>query len=86
VPSQRTGTILVIVEERSSEEGGQDVTSERTLYIQLGLGTEDDSAFNRREGDFSVPRCGTNMNGRENKVGAAIQCLDLMLEKTRDHI
>lgn len=35
------------------------------------------------KGDFSVPRYGTNMNDRENKVGAAIQCLDLMLEETR---
>ena len=53
------------------------------LYIQLGLGTEDDSAFNRREGDFSVPHYGTNMNDREDKVGAAIPYSDLMLDETR---
>ncbi|KAG8094833.1 hypothetical protein GUJ93_ZPchr0012g21327 [Zizania palustris] len=78
----------IIVEERSSEEGRHDVTSEQALYIQLGLGTEVEEAFIQREDDVSGPSHGNTRNGDprnhcEDGMGAAIPCSDVLFDETR---
>jgi hypothetical protein len=59
----------IIVEEMSSEEGRNDVTSEQGLYFQLGLPTEDDG----REDDSSAPLFGNSIPC-EDELGATIPC------------
>jgi hypothetical protein len=68
----------IIVEEMTSEEGRNDVTSEQGLYFQLGLATEDDG----REDDCSAPRFGNSIPC-EDELGAVIPCSYLVLDETR---
>ena len=68
----------IIVEEMTSEEGRNDVTSEQGLYFQLGLATKDDG----REDDPSAPRFGNSIPC-ENEFGAAIPCSYLVLDEAR---
>jgi hypothetical protein len=66
------------VEETNNEEGRNHVTSEKGLYYQLGLDTQDD----RREEDSSAP-CFGNSNSCEEDMGAGIPCSDAVLDETR---
>ncbi|KAG8081794.1 hypothetical protein GUJ93_ZPchr0014g47028 [Zizania palustris] len=66
----------IVVEERSSEEGRQDVTSEQALYNQLGLGSDVEETFIEREDDGNI-RNGDPRNHCEDGMGVAIPCIDV---------
>lgn len=82
-PRHRIDWDSIEVEERWNEEGRQDVTSERGLYIQLGLHNEDERVFKQREDDSSAHCAGNNREEFHDEASTAMPCSDFVLDGTR---
>ncbi|XP_008648470.1 uncharacterized protein [Zea mays] len=82
-PSEYVDWDSIEVEDRWTEEGRQNVTSEQALYIQLGLHNEDVFESAQREEESARHVRWSNRDFLDGEASAAIPCSDSVVDEER---